>query len=247
MTALVVLLGLAIALLGLLVVGLLRSHAEILRRLHELGVGLDDPAVPGAGVIEAAATPAAAPNGRPAADVAGNTPQGEVAAVGIVGASHHTLVAFLSSGCLTCADFWKAFAKVDALRLPPDTRPLIVTRSADAESLSAIQRVAPPEVTVVMSTDAWVDFDVPGSPYFVLVDGPRGRVVAEGTADNWEDARRLLTQDDPRPGPRPSRIRNRRAATTRDPDRREKVDVELLAAGIGPGHPSLYPEEQDEA
>ena len=29
----------AIALLGLLVVGLLKSHAEILRQLHELGAG----------------------------------------------------------------------------------------------------------------------------------------------------------------------------------------------------------------
>src|SRR4051812_49320596 len=32
----------AIVLLGLLVAGLLRSHAEILRRLHELGAGMDD-------------------------------------------------------------------------------------------------------------------------------------------------------------------------------------------------------------
>jgi hypothetical protein len=198
-------------------------------------------------VIEVAATPAAAPTGRLVADVAGNTPQGEVAAVGIVGASHHTLVAFLSSGCLTCADFWKAFATVDALQLPPDTRPLIVTRSADAESLSAIQRVASPEVTVVMSTDAWLDFDVPGSPYFVLVDGPSGRVMAEGTANSWEEARRLLTGAGAGPEARPGRTRNRRDAATRNPDRREKVDVELLAAGIGPGHPSLYPEEPDEA
>ena len=32
-----------LALLTLLVIGLLRSHAEILRRLHDLGVDLDDP------------------------------------------------------------------------------------------------------------------------------------------------------------------------------------------------------------
>ncbi len=41
MTALVVALTAVVALLSLLVVGLLRSHAEILRRLHELGAGLD--------------------------------------------------------------------------------------------------------------------------------------------------------------------------------------------------------------
>ncbi|WP_421119286.1 hypothetical protein ACE2AJ_18275 [Aquihabitans daechungensis] len=41
MTAIVVLLALVVAVLGLLVVGLLRSHAEILKRLHQLGAGLD--------------------------------------------------------------------------------------------------------------------------------------------------------------------------------------------------------------
>ncbi len=41
MAVLVVLLGVVVALLGLLVAGLLRSHAEILRALHEIGVDLD--------------------------------------------------------------------------------------------------------------------------------------------------------------------------------------------------------------
>ena len=41
MIAIVVVEGLTIALLGILVVGLLRSHAEILRRLHDLDDGAD--------------------------------------------------------------------------------------------------------------------------------------------------------------------------------------------------------------
>ena len=40
MSALVTLLAIAVGLLGVLVVGLLRSHAEVLRRLHELGAGV---------------------------------------------------------------------------------------------------------------------------------------------------------------------------------------------------------------
>ena len=40
MTVSVIVLGIAVALLGVLVVGLLRSHAEVLRRLHELGAGV---------------------------------------------------------------------------------------------------------------------------------------------------------------------------------------------------------------
>ena len=42
MTVLVALQGVVILLLAVLVVGLLRSHAEILRALHDLGVNLED-------------------------------------------------------------------------------------------------------------------------------------------------------------------------------------------------------------
>ena len=41
MAVLVTLFGVVLALLALLVAGLLRSHAEILRALHELGANLD--------------------------------------------------------------------------------------------------------------------------------------------------------------------------------------------------------------
>ena len=42
MTAVVMIEAVVIGLLSLLVVGLLRSHAEILRALHDLGVNLDE-------------------------------------------------------------------------------------------------------------------------------------------------------------------------------------------------------------
>ena len=42
MTAVVMIEAVVILLLAVLVVGLLRSHAEILRALHDLGVNLDD-------------------------------------------------------------------------------------------------------------------------------------------------------------------------------------------------------------
>ena len=53
-TALVIVEGVVIVVLALLVVGLLRSHAEILRRLHDLGAG-----------VEAGDATAAAPAGGP--------------------------------------------------------------------------------------------------------------------------------------------------------------------------------------
>ena len=55
MLALVIVSTFVVLLLGILVAGLLRSHADILRSLHELGVGVGDPAAAGA------AAPVAAP------------------------------------------------------------------------------------------------------------------------------------------------------------------------------------------
>ncbi|HEX5586859.1 MAG TPA: hypothetical protein VFZ17_06085, partial [Acidimicrobiia bacterium] len=84
MAALVLLFGVVVALLGLLVAGLLRSHAEILRALHELGVDLDPAREGGVDV------PVAAPSVRSGAR-AGGVRAGEVpkrpsrAAVDVVG------------------------------------------------------------------------------------------------------------------------------------------------------------------
>ncbi len=42
-----------------------------------------------------------------------------------------------------------------------------------------------------MSTQAWEDYGMPGSPYFVLVDGAAGRVAGEGSATSWQQVVRL--------------------------------------------------------
>ena len=60
MVVLVTLLAVAVGLLSLLVAGLLRSHAEILRSLHELGVDLDP------GTRAPSATVSAPPSQKPA-------------------------------------------------------------------------------------------------------------------------------------------------------------------------------------
>ena len=222
---------LAIGVLGLLVTGLLRSHAEILGRLRELeGVPAPSPGTSGATATAATAS------GRHAFDVVGETPSGEAAAVGIPGAAHDTLLAFLSSGCATCAAFWEAFADRAALGLPDRTRLLVVTKSPDAESLTAIAAAAPPDLTVVMSTAAWLDYQVPGSPYFVLAEGASGRVAAEGTGETWDVVRRRLfggAASASAPAPTPALPQDAPA----------HVDAALLSAGIGPGHPSLYPSQ----
>jgi hypothetical protein len=92
-TALVVLLTVVVALLGLLVVSLLRSHAEILRRLHEIDPnGADEHGTAhshGPTPLEMGVRPGVAlprENDTAAHDVAGTAPNGDEVALALVGA-----------------------------------------------------------------------------------------------------------------------------------------------------------------
>jgi hypothetical protein len=251
MTALVTILTVVVALLALLVVGLLRSHAAILKQLHELGAGVGDPAQP-AGVktpvefkMQSALPTLATDTGfRDGADVAGSSVEDDALALRVVGTEHPTLLAFLSSSCLTCAGFWEAFADPD-LHLPQSTRLVVVTKDASEESPSAIAKLAPPGLPLVMSSTAWADYEVPGSPYFVFVDGPTGRVRGEGTGATWKQVANLLAQatGDLTFTAGPSAVR--RAKPQSDAEREREIDQQLLAAGIAPGDPSLYPDLAD--
>jgi hypothetical protein len=211
----------AIVLLGLLVVGLLRSHAEILRKLHELGAGLDpDGTAP-------VSTPLPAPVRRSGAtgfDLAGASPSDDSVRIGVVGARQSTVLAFLSSGCLTCGGFWDTFGATDRLAVPGGARLVIVTKGPEAESASRIRELSPASFPVVMSTAAWEQYKVPHTPYFVYVDGPTGRIVGEGSAQTWDQVVSLWSQA----------LADGRGGEAR-------ADRELLQAGIHPGHESLYP------
>ncbi len=272
MTVVIVLEGLVILILAVLVVGLLRSHAEILRRLHELGAGVydEDDATVGdvahdhAGVTSAVALtanpsfgtqpnpsfgtqPGVAAPGRattPAHDVAGITASGSTKAVGVTGVEHSTLLAFLSSGCGTCQGFWSAFADGEADELPgTDTRLVIVTRGLDRESPAAVAQLAPRQHPTIMSSEAFDDYEVEVNPYFILVDGPSGGVVGEGAASTWEQVAGLLRQAAADNGLATSSNRQgREAAHLNGVEREKRADDELAAAGIGPGHASLYPD-----
>jgi hypothetical protein len=250
MLVLVVIESVVLALLALLVAGLLRSHAEILRTFHDLGVGRDpDAAVRAAGAQVPVGPPTLGPvtasSATEAADVSGVTPDGDAVVIGVVGATQPTLLAFLSSGCVTCHLFWDTFA-TQKLELPGGARLVVVTMGPEAESQSAVAGMAPAGVTVVMSSEAWDDYGVPGSPYFAFVDGVSARVVGEGTAPDWEQVVRLMQQAGNDGALEASRraasARERRAERRHQDDRaREaRTDDVLMAAGIFPGDPSLY-------
>lgn len=193
MTALVVALTVAVLLLAVLVAGLLRSHAEILKALHDLGAGLElDRADPGPVpvTIDGVRTPRA--SGAPAPEaVTGSTLDGESVVVAL-SAGTDTLLAFLSSGCSTCQAFWDAFRAPD-LEVPGGARLVVVTKDLDEESAGALGARVPGTAPLVTSSRAWEDLEVPGSPYFVYVDGT-GRVVGEGSAATWPAVATLMRQ-----------------------------------------------------
>lgn len=237
MLVLVTILSVVVAMLTLLVAGLLRSHAEIVRALRDLGADIGRPPIRS----DAAAAPTS--RTRAPSDVVGTTPNGDAASIGVVGAGHSTLLAFLSSGCHTCADFWGSFEHTGAFDVPGDARLVIVTKDGGEESISKIRKLEPADVPVVMSTSAWHAYDVPVVPYFVYVHGPSRRIVGEGAASNWAQVASLLSQalEDAGLVDGNGRPRRRARRPRGDADREARVDQELLAAGIRPGDPSLYP------
>ncbi len=202
LTAIVAVETLVLALLSLVTVGLLRSHAEILRRVpdddhddHDHAHaddahGFEPDAYP-AGATIPAHLPGPRGAATPVVDISGPTLDG--AQVAISPAKTDTLVAFLSSGCLTCKTFWDGLQPGRREPLPGDARLVVVVKDRDRESPSRLRDLAPPDLPVVLSSRAWEDYGVTMSPYFLFVSAASGTVRSEGAASSWEQVRSLLT------------------------------------------------------
>lgn len=249
MAVLVVLLAVVVALLALLVAGLLRSHAEILRALHNLGVDMDPHRDDDDGVTTAVGAPTIRSSqvpkrpSRSAVDVAGTTPEHDAISIAVVGTKHLTLLAFLSSGCGSCLAFWDVFRDGGPVEVPGDARLVCVSKDAGEESISSIKRLAPLDIPTVMSSRAWADYDVPVAPFFVLVDGESGEMIGEGAANDWPQVQSLVQTALADAGflDRKGRFKGEKRGKPRaDLEREARADRDLLAAGIRPGDPSLY-------
>jgi hypothetical protein len=254
MVVLVIVQSFVLVLLALLVAGLLRSHAEILRRLPppepDPGREAASPADVGMGTL-----PRPDPEPRTAAaasDIVGTSLDGASVKISVTAGRGPTLLAFLSSGCATCAGFWEALQATRREPLPGGARLVVITRDRSLESPTRLRTLAPTDAAVVMSSPAWEAYEVPMTPYFVYVGGS-GLIEGEGVAEAWPQVLSLLRDalDDADAaagkvaastgnGTKPSSPSNHRAAGQRGADRERRVDQELRAAGIGLGHPSLY-------
>lgn len=218
--------GVLLALVALFVVALLRSHAEILRRLA--AIEARDP--------RPAATPSApSPNAAsaPAHDLVGETLAGDAVKLALGPGSPSTLLAFMSSGCSSCAPLWESL-RDDTARVPTGMRVVIVCKGAESESVTRLAELAPTRAELLMSSAAWREYSVEASPHFVLVDGRSGRIAGRGSAASWEQLATLVSQAASDADPGAAAWRGSSAS------RAARAEEALARAGISAGHPSLY-------
>jgi hypothetical protein len=196
LVTLVIVETIVLALLSIVVVALLRSHAEILRRLPEPEADTpershEEPIVLSDGPRLPAHLPSPRRRATEAHDISGTTPAGDAVVVSMAVGSN-TVLAFLSTGCLTCRTFWDGLQPAVRTPLPGEARVVVVVKDPAFESPSKLLELAPPDVQVVQSSRAWEDFGIEMSPYFCFVDGATGEVRSEGAAMTWEQVASLL-------------------------------------------------------
>jgi hypothetical protein len=225
------------------IVALLRSHADILRRLAALedrAAAGGPAAAPGALHVHTPDAPGPS-NGVPAVGggevttatpISGTTLPGDSVTLSFGPGSPVTLLAFLTSGCASCAPLWAGLHEARDVGTLAQ-RVAVVTHDAMRESPTRLERLAPAGTEVIMSSAAWADYAVPGSPHFVLTDGAGG-ILGRGSALSWSQLETMVAdaRADAQHAGDPARTTAQRA---------ERSEGALASAGIGPGHPSLYP------
>ena len=234
MTVAVAVLGVLLAVALLFLVALLRSHAEILRRLAALESAWDAGIAVGAGDARRADPRHLDPEraGGPAADISGQTLAGDALKVSLRAGAPDTLLAFMGTGCHACAPLWDELRE-DSVPTPGGARLVVVTKGPERERLARLLEIAPDGVEVVMSTEAWSDFAITSTPHFVLVRD--GHIAGRGSATSWEQITGFLSDADA-----DARVYEARGRLGTEA-RAARAERALADAGIGPEHPSLYP------
>ena len=117
------------------------------------------------------------PEPLPVHPVRGSSPSGEMLQHSF--GEGWTVLVFLSTTCEGCTELWAAFSDPTRCAAGTDVATLVVARATESrEAVAALSAGS----GVVMSDGAWSDYRVEGGPFFVLVDGTDGRVLAEGVA-----------------------------------------------------------------
>lgn len=192
-----------VILLSVVVVALVRAQASTARRLAVVERRLlraqrrVEPEREEATNVQSTPEPAGDTTEGDTVDVRGVTVDGDPALVELERPDRPTLVAFLSTTCGICLGLWEQLRDRDLTGV----RTVVVTKDPAVEDVQRAAGLARSgSLPVVMSSEAWDDYEVPGSPYFLLVDGTPATVVAEGEASTWDAihkiAERSTNRDD---------------------------------------------------
>lgn len=188
----------AVVLLAIVVVALARTLTATTRRLSLL-----ERQAHREERHDARARTQATPSGEPrpdapaepegdAVDIRGADVEGRPSVVPLERTDAPTLLAFLSTSCGICMGIWERLC-AEGLGSATGVVPVVVTKDPAEEDVERIRQLSAAGPTVVLSSEAWDDYEVPGSPYVMLVSAAPGSVVAEGTPARWEDLERMAS------------------------------------------------------
>jgi hypothetical protein len=118
----------------------------------------------------------------------GVSPEGRRLEVRLADGGPQVLVAFLATRCDGCEEFW-AGIRAGAEGLPASVEIVVVTKGPETVDPVEVARMASGigSVPVVMSDQAWIDFQVMGYPFFILVDATERCVIGETVGFGWTD------------------------------------------------------------
>lgn len=136
------------------------------------------------------ATPRPAPTDR----IAGHSPRGEPVEVSLR-RSGRILLCFLATRCDACDSFWQGLGDEASEQLPADVSCVILTKSTTEADVAEVRRLSEGigRWPVVMTSEAWHQFQVLSYPFFVLVEGASCDVVGETVGFGWADVRTMVS------------------------------------------------------
>jgi hypothetical protein len=105
------------------------------------------------------------------------------------------LLCFLATRCDGCDSFWQGLGDGASEPLPADVSCVILTKSASEADVVEVQRLSE-EIgrwPVVMTSEAWHQFQVLSYPFFVLVEGASCDIVGETVGFGWADVRTMVS------------------------------------------------------
>jgi hypothetical protein len=124
-----------------------------------------------------------------ASDITGVSPTGSRLEALIGEFDGLVLLAFLTTQCDGCDEFWRGLRDGAGAELPMSMSTVVVTKGPGTISPPAVENLATgiTRAPVIMSDEAWTHYRVSGYPFFVLVDAPTRTVIGETVGFGWSD------------------------------------------------------------